>query len=176
MIKICLLNSLMKRYLPQTGSSMISLMTAILLMAILLGLATPSFYKLYRTKQLQQAGEELYHNLLTARSLALTQEKPVYFNVATQGTWCYGANVGADCACNQQSCPWGGNRATTYPGINLTSTQPLTNSIIIDAVRGTVSKNLDLSLQSDDVSLHIMMNTLGRVTICSSQLPDYKPC
>lgn len=172
----------MDRYPQNLGFTIMELLITILIGVILLTLAAPSFNELYQAKQLAKAGENLYADMLSARSEAIKRQTSLFVNVNvnTLGAWCYGFNVGSDCNCTLAgSCQINGNSTivtqSLYPKIQLASSMG-NSSLQFEGIRGTSNKNVTLTLSQASKTINILINDLGVARICSANLADYQRC
>ena len=86
----------------QTGLTLIELMIAIVILAIVMAIAAPSMLEFRERKQLRGAAEALYSNLYYARSEALKKNSNIFvnFSAGNDGAWCVGLDDTAACNCN----------------------------------------------------------------------------
>jgi type IV fimbrial biogenesis protein FimT len=134
--------------LPQTGFSLIELMVVVSVLAVLLGLALPSFSEWIRNNQVRSAAESLRDGLQLARSEAVKRNARVRFQLvstldagcainATGPYWIVnaGASVSPAGACN--AAPG----TTTAPAVVQASPATASSARVTLAVRGASAVN-----------------------------------
>ncbi|PHS73913.1 GspH/FimT family pseudopilin [Porticoccus sp.] len=82
----------MERFTKQSGFTLIELMISIVVLAVLLGLAAPSFVELVRNNRIQTSADQFFTSLILARSEALKRNQPVVMCKSTDGENCTTAN------------------------------------------------------------------------------------
>ncbi len=78
----------MNRHQTQTGFTMIELLVTIVIGAVLLSLAGPSFVELVKTNRIQANTDLFFTSLITARSEALKRNQPVVTCKSGNGSGC----------------------------------------------------------------------------------------
>jgi type IV fimbrial biogenesis protein FimT len=82
--------------MPQRGFTIIELMFVVIILAILVGLAAPSFSELARTQRVRAAAVDLYSDITFARSEAIKRGAPIFVapkDSATPKDWALGWDV-----------------------------------------------------------------------------------
>lgn len=163
------------------GLTLIELLLVITVLLALLALAVPSFIDTLQSRRLQKASENLYNDLLLARSEALKQQAPIY--VAFQGgnNWCYGLNNNSPCSCSvANNCQLNGSTkiisSSGFSGVNLDSSGFSSSNFAFEGIRGTASNIGTLTLSINSKTVKITINKMGYVQICASNFPGYNPC
>ncbi len=141
---------------PQ-GFTIIELMVTIVVLAILLSMAIPSFQSMIERRRLIGAAEAVYSDLQFAKSEALKKN----INITAE------IGDGDDC---EDLCPTGwcfkvAEEVTacgfSFPGVSTTSVF----SVTFNHVRGTASnKSVTFSLGANQVKVSVSI--LGRIMIC----------
>lgn len=180
------------------GVTLIELMIVIVITAILLAWAIPSFQETIDRNRLKAATETLYGDFQFAKSEAIKrneQIRVIFDNSTTTEvingksvtvTWCYGVTEQASCGCrpSKYSTP---NRCTIdgipkdslsvdYPDITIT---PSAN-FSFGYVRGTVNAGNVTLNSARSKQTQVILNGLGRIRICSptgsSNVTGYAAC
>ena len=107
-----MLNKLKLKFMVKNnrGFTLIETMIVVALIAILAGLAAPSFLESMNKRRLTQATEALFNDVVYARAEAIKQNDQVIFQLeATSLTaWCYGLDdddsTVCDCAVTPANC------------------------------------------------------------------------
>lgn len=173
----------------QTGLTMIELLMTIAIIGILASVAVPSFSSTSAAQQVTGAAEKIRLDMLFARSEAMKQNKNIYLSFSTGSNWCYGfTDTGAACTCSTaNSCKINNAdkavKSAQFKNISLTTAGSLTlNGANFDPARGGVKKsgtainNGSITITQDGASATIMLNVLGRASICSSTLAQFSAC
>ncbi|MGV0953974.1 MAG: GspH/FimT family pseudopilin [Fluviibacter sp.] len=106
------------------GLTLIEVLVGLVLLALLSGLALPSFNNYQERQRLKSAAETLASNLNLARSEALAQQQFMYVQLAGQGSarWCYTVSAAAKCDCLSAGCEAVQRvDSTALPGVALSS-------------------------------------------------------
>jgi len=186
------------RFTHCQGFSLVELMMSILLLAIGMALALPSYRDMVEKRQVTNGAEQVASFINVAQGVAMKTNQVVTVSYARtdDDDWCIGA-VSGDTACD---CTVTDTSATNYCQI---ATQPfilnnthasdreLVHSVTgdgayaFDPIRG-LFVDLDDSLQmelrspSDQFRLNVMVNNTGRVILCSNSsdhaIPGYQVC
>lgn len=180
------------------GFSLVELMMSILLLAIGMALALPSYRDMVEKRQVTNGAEQLAAFINTAQGVAMKTNQLVTVSYSRTDTndWCVGATTGAtacDCTetddtaadfCQIASQPMlineghAGDRDLVYAMTG-------DGSYAFDPIRGLFmdlddSLTVDLRSQSQDFRLNLNVNNTGRVTLCSPDadhaIPGYEMC
>jgi type IV fimbrial biogenesis protein FimT len=172
----------MRTRAPQSGFSLIEMLVTVVVLAVLLGIAVPSFQSMLEKQRLVGAAEQLYEDLQYARTEAIKRNVNVVVSFSTGTNWCYGIALAA-CTCGTPgNCQLDGIdkvvSASDFRGVSLPSAD-LTFSgakTTFEPRRGTAS-NGTATLSSTYGSIQVIVGSLGRVRICSdsASLAHYKP-
>ncbi len=174
-----------------TGFTLVELLVALALSALLAGLAVPAMSRVIDHARLRAAGETLAQQLQFARNHALSYHTPVFFSVIVDDPehWCFGWSETAGCNCNTDSagpssCTTShGNqrlthrrRSTAFPSVRLAFRNARRlRDIRFSPLRGTASAGT-LSLSNRTGILRVITSPLGRTRICAIDQPGYPPC
>ena len=165
----------MKR-LSTRGLTMLELMIAVAVLAILAALAVPSLSARFERQRLSSAAETLSTDLSEARFEAARLGQALHIEPAVnEKTWCWAVSTQAGCDCAQaQACQLHSVQSTAYRGIKLLEPKPvrLDPAGTTDAVTAAVFES------SRGDRLRVDLQALGRVRICVAAGTDtrYNRC
>jgi type IV fimbrial biogenesis protein FimT len=157
------------RVKPVRGVSLIEMLVAVAIAAILGGLAAPSFLESVARNRLDGAVSVLANDLQFTRSEAIRRRTTATLTVANGGasyTVAYTPTAGADVVVKTVELP---------DGVTLAVSQP----IAFEALRGTTAaQTLTGSSTQTTAQLRITTNALGRISTCSpdGNLKGHLPC
>lgn len=184
------------------GFSIVELMMSIVLVAIGMALALPSYRDMVEKRQVTNGAEQVAAFVNSAQGVAMKTNRVVTVSYHRDGAddWCLGATTGAlacdceetdstqldYCAINDQpfilNNTHAGNREILY---GLSGDDDGDNAYAFDPIRG-VFTNLNDSLVADlrspsgDFRLELRVNSTGRVILCSPDdahaIPGYQLC
>lgn len=145
---------------------MIELMVVLVVTALVMALAVPSFKETIERRRIEGAGNELSADLQYTRSLAATRNTSVALTTDSTGT----SYTIADSS--------GG---TTHKTVTLATSLTITASTTVtyENVRGTSNAaSLTISSSNSTDQIRVTTNIMGRVQMCipSGQLPGYSSC
>jgi len=154
----------------QCGFTLIELMITLILVAILLALAAPSFQGTIERRRLDGAAENLFSDLQFARSEAIKQNQAVQFQF-NSGVWCYGVDDdGANCDC---TAPASCTINTIQKVVNSTAYVNVTFAAEADFVGTTINFDPRQGIPDDDgtfilttpmgLSRRVCVNAIGRI-------------
>lgn len=159
----------------QRGLSLIECAIATTIMALVVGLALPSFDQLRQRRQLESTAAQLETDLQLARSEAVSRNQSVRMDFQHDAqSSCYVVHDGdaGSCRCNDAAAPVCDDGVTplrsvrmpTRDGIELRSNS---RSVLFDADKGTVTPTATLRVISAVGALHQVVNVMGRIRTCS---------
>jgi len=174
------------------GLTLIELVTALTIVAIVTVFAVPSFEDFRVRERLKGAANNLYTDLQFARSEAVQRNAQVSVSFVTGAGWCYGihqGNVQCDCA-TANSCSIKTVSGADFPGISMSQAQfdagaGATDWYVIDPRRGQVVDAAGAAVAGNVVfagagsrSLRGDLNAVGRVRLCSpsGSMTGYPTC
>ncbi len=158
----------MQRYKFNHGFTLLELIVSMTVLAILLGIAVPSFMSTLDKRRLSGAAEQLYSDLQYARSEAIKRNTPVFVTFTGAGTtWCYGIAT-AVCTCTTaNNCQLDGiTKVVDQTGFRGVSLSDFTN-VNFGPRRGTVAVNRTAEFTSNGRTVRVVTSQLGRVKMCS---------
>ena len=178
------------------GFSLVEVMMSLVLVAIGLALALPSYRDMVEKRQVTNGAEQLASFINTAQGVAMKTNQVVTISYARSGhdDWCVGA-VSGETACD---CTETDTSADDYCQI---ATQPfilnnghagdlelmhhMEGGYSFDPIRGLFldlddSLTVELRSPSEDFRLNLVVNSTGRVVLCSENsehsIPGYQAC
>ena len=180
------------------GFSLIEVLMTVVLLAVSLALAVPSFRDMAEKRQVTNAAEQVASFINTAQGVAMktNQVVTVSWNHTEENDWCIGA-VSGETACN---CEQADSTAANYCQIDSmafildnshTGNLQLMNAMTgdgayaFDPVRGLVvglenPLGAEIHSPNGDFRLNLEINSTGRVILCSEDsshaIPGYPLC
>ena len=171
----------------QAGVTLIETTTVTAVLAVLTGLAAPSFEHSLQRQHLQGAATQLETDIHHARMLAVARNAAlrISFESGAAGS-CYVIHSGT---ANQCSCADGGaavcqgaaqaERSVHFPAGGPVSLKWNARSIVFEPLKGTSTPTATLQLSTrQGGAIHQVMNIMGRVRSCSPApaLSGYRAC
>lgn len=161
----------------QDGFTLTELIVAIAVLAIIVALGAPSFFRMVEKERLELAVESVIADFNFFRQEGLKRRVPDFaFNVHDGTGWCYGITVGS-CSCTiVNNCSVRQVTGSDFNGIATVSSSVAKYSY--DWVRGTVTAGTITFNTPGGYDLRIVINGLGRASICSpsDNVPAYQSC
>ena len=175
----------------QKGFTLIELLIAVVILGILVAIAAPSMYQILEGRKLKGAAENLYADLMFAKTETIKRNNEVILSFGgTSPAWCYGLKEVATCDCaTANDCSIDGiekvvtneqygdtTLLAAFPGgpPEETGFEPLRG--FSENSSGSFS-NGTVTFTNDGREAVIIINTLGRVRICSDTgFGGYEPC
>lgn len=180
------------------GFSPVEVMMTIVLVVLGAALAIPSYQEMMEKRQVTNSAEQLASFINTAQKVAFETSEIVTISYARNGVkdWCIGAAIGEKvCDCTETNTSSDAFcKIATQPFIisnNETGNLDLIHDIegdgayAFDPVRGLFldlddSLSLELRSESADYRLNLLVNSTGRVRVCSEDaahaVPGYETC
>jgi type IV fimbrial biogenesis protein FimT len=171
----------------QAGVTLVETAVVTSVLAVVTGLAMPSFDSAIQRRHLEGAAAQLETDIHYTRTLAVARNAPlrISFEVGAGGS-CYVIHTGA---ANQCSCAAGGaavcrgdaqaERTVHFAASGPVSLKSNSRSIVFDPVKGTSTPTATMQLTSrKGAAIHQVMNIMGRVRSCSPApaLSGYRAC
>lgn len=157
------------------GLTLIELMVALAMLAVLASLALPSLGGAAQRARLKSAAEQLAADLGEARHAAAQRGLPVHLAAQTGEHWCWAVATAPGCGCNAAAqCQLNSVTARDHPGITLAQAQPLTfdeRGLSLAPARWRLDAAAGERLQ-------VEVSALGRAHICAPGAPvqGYPAC
>lgn len=170
----------------QIGVTIFELMVTLIVAAILLSIAVPSFSNLFDKNRVKGAAEELSAQIQFARSEAIARNIDVVVDVTGGATWCVGVDdtdAACDCTTDDDCQVNGVERVTDGSEFGSVTLPTGDDSITFEGTRGlpTGGGTTTFGLESSDGKrIGLAVNPIGRVALCSpsgtSNLWEYPEC
>lgn len=168
------------------GFTLIELMLTIVVMAVLLAIAVPSFTSQFQKQRLKGAGERLVSEIQFARNQAIGSNDDISVNVQSGGgtDWCIGVGIDSSCDCDAgTNCQIDGqDRIVSADDFSEVAMVAVDTTIQFDTVRGLPDADPpDFDFEGEDGNrIGVRVNPVGRVSICSpsgaNKVGEYPDC
>lgn len=159
------------------GFTLIELMVALALVALLLTVAIPSYQSLRQDQMVKAATLAVYTDVMLLKSEALKRNRNLQMILFNSGTnnWCYRISIDGTCGSCSDTCSSiegrKGADASEFPGIVLTATYTESSSqvrpITFSPRRGTLPSG-SITVASSVASMKVVTSNLGRVRTCAA--------
>lgn len=166
------------RRVPSLGFTLLELMITLVLVAILLTIAVPSYRSLRQEQMVKAATQAIYTDLMLLKSESVKRNTPISFIVFNSGqsNWCYRIDIDGSGSCNScaDSCSVldgrKGGDATEYGGLSLQASYSESATgirpILFSPRRGTLPSG-HVQVTIADYSTKVMTSNIGRVRVCA---------
>lgn len=168
--------------LTQKAFTLIEIMIALVISAVLILVSIPSMNNFFESSRLLSASNTLLSDLQYVRSEAIKRNVNIYVAFTSGSSWCYAYSDTTSCNCAQTTagqadyCQAGSvhysRGYTDYKGITLTESFTA-NQMSFGALRGDVVTGLTgasqtITLSSTNYSVNIIINSAGLVSACAN--------
>ena len=155
------------------GFTLIELMVALALVALLLTVALPSYQSLRQEQMVKAATMAVYNYLKLLKSESIKRNSSLSLIVFNSGAsnWCYRIaidGVGSCTGCSDTCSSLDGRKgadASEFAGVNLTTSYS-GGKLTFSPRRGTLPSG-NITLASNGTSMKVMTSNLGRVRTCA---------
>jgi len=172
----------------QRGTTLVEAATVTAIVAVVAGLAVPSFGPSIERRHVEGAAAQLETDLQLARATAVARNDGirVSFQAAADGSSCYVMHSGAagDCSCAAGGKPVCSPGAEALRSAFFGADAPVgiasnNKSMLFDPVKGTVTPTATAKVQGrSGAAIHLVINVMGRVRACSPApaMPGQRTC
>jgi type IV fimbrial biogenesis protein FimT len=158
------------------GLTLLELMVALAIVAILATLALPSFGHMLARHRLKATAENLATDLAELRFEATRRGAPLHLHYVTGTQWCYSLATASGCDCRvAQSCQLKTVRAGDHPGVQLLEAQ---NALFEGQPGSQLGNGQALLRGADGTQLRVGLTPLGRPKVCApdAAVQGYPAC
>ncbi len=158
------------------GLTLIEMLVALALVAVLASLAVPSFGGMLARHRLKAAADHLAMDLAELRFEATRRGVALHLQATPGRDWCYALATAPGCDCRvAQSCQLKTVSSREHPGITLLKAQDL--HFEPTAMAGAAQRSALLQA-NDGAQLLVGLSALGRPSVCAPQstVPGYSRC
>jgi type IV fimbrial biogenesis protein FimT len=148
------------------GLTLLELLVALAIVAVMTTLALPSFGSIVARHRLKAAAEQLSADLGELRLMAAQRGQPLHLDLQPGAQWCYALATVSGCDCRvPQSCQLKTVRAADHPGVTLLAG----GGMLVDARNvGPLQGSGQALLQgSEGAQLRVGLTPLGRPKVCA---------
>lgn len=169
----------------QQGITLVEMAVVCCIVAVLAGVAVPSFRQSAERRHVEGAAAQLETDFQYARSLAVARGEVVRVAFeAAAGESCYVVHTGSagDCACAGRSAPVCRANAVPLHTVQLTGVpvrlQSNSRSVGFEPLQGMVTPTATVQVVgASGAAVHQIINIMGRVRSCTPNgMPGYKAC
>jgi type IV fimbrial biogenesis protein FimT len=180
----------------QRGITLLEILIAIAIVAILAAVAVPSYVDFVNRSRLASAAEAVYSHLQYARSEVVAKNRDVYLRYANasgaSADWCIGVSTDdyCDCTDNTPACvlrpsatsstalPSRTLHGADYPRSFLDVNNGFDKTITAPRANAGAGSPYTATIASADTgqTVSVIVSSNGRVRICSDDLSQYPDC
>jgi prepilin-type N-terminal cleavage/methylation domain-containing protein len=149
------------------GFTLVEVVATLVVLAILLAAAVPSYTSHLARQKLRHVAELLEMDLRRARELSVTENRNIVVSFHSGPQWCWGLSrdLPCDCATGAPRCELGGVSGHEHKATLLQSGK----SVVFQAGMGRALDWTRIGISNDrNQQLHIDLNPLGRPAICGT--------
>lgn len=161
---------------PQHGLTLLEMMVAVAIVAVLASLAVPGFGATLSRLHLKSAAERVAADLAEARFEATRRGQAMHLHFEPGADWCVAVALAPACGCGSaQPCQIRLTLGREHTGVVLEQAQDLH----FDPAAGTASAPAALRLvSSHGERLQVELTRLGRARVCApdGRIPGYPAC
>lgn len=171
----------------QRGVTLVETSVVASLVAVITGIAVPSFDGAIQRRHLEGAAAQLETDIHYTRMLAVARNAPMRISFeAGAGGSCYVIHTGSpnQCSCNADGTATCQGEAQAERSVRFAAGGPVnlrsnSRSVVFDALKGTSTPTATMQLVArNGTAIHQVMNIMGRVRSCSPApaVSGYRAC
>ena len=146
------------------GLTLIELMVALGMLAVLMTLAVPSFGSIMARQKLKAAAEDLAMDLAEMRLQATQRGMTTHLQFSGGANWCYALAMSSGCDCRvAQACQLKTVRASDRHGVLLVDSE----DVAFAPLGGRGQGHATLQTSDGTQSLRVTVGPLGRASLCA---------
>lgn len=148
------------------------------IVAVLAAATVPIMTDYLKHARLKSVSENIFHDLIYARSQAVKQQSNVTFVFQTGSSWCYGLTTASSCNCLvSASCTLGQVDYTRFKDTSLSASGFTGSSAIFTGTRGLVNQTGSFTFnEASGDSVVVELSKMGFPRICSDDIEGYQSC
>lgn len=152
---------------PSPGLTLIELVVALAVLAVLGTLALPNLGARLDRSRVEAAAEALAADINEARFEAARQGRAIHLQVNSGPGWCWSVATADACPCGSgQGCQLRASTEKDHPGVLLSAGQSLT--MAADGRPQTAGEPLELQGRNG-LKLRVLVSPMGRAHVCTLQ-------
>lgn len=172
------------RYRHVPGLTLIEMLLVLAVIAIIATSGLPSLRGLIDRQQLRGAAQDLHAEFLNARMEAIRRNHPVSlsFRIADgNGRWCLALSDSGPCDCFEEGAcvltdaPPRITHSRDFGRVSLSTNFSPQDTATFRPARGTANAGT-ARLGVNGKQVEIRLSSLGRVRICSNDIPEHPTC
>lgn len=164
----------------QRAFTLIELMVVVTILLILVTAAAPSFFELLEKYRAKSVAEQLFSDLLYAKSESLKQRTAIHLEVRNSATgWCYGLHTAPDCDCyNTTACAITSLRQAPASAVGKVQVYDDGGDTLTFTPRNGLPSRAAVVNVADGLGRRfgVTINVVGLVGVCSNDFPGYPSC
>jgi prepilin-type N-terminal cleavage/methylation domain-containing protein len=166
-----------------SGFTLIELIVTVAVLVIISMTVVPLVQDMLQKQRIAAAAEAIHAQVMLAKSESYKRSTPIYVAIDEGGAWALGVSDASGCNPSGTDCTLtyvesDGTTTTVqrtissteYPGASMDGDSP--DEISFNPIRGTADSRT-IELESEDYEVRIIVNSTGRVRICSPAGSDH---
>ena len=180
----------MRTVVTQKGFTLIELLVVLVVLGIFVIAGVPAMNGFIEKNRVRGAAEVVASEFQLARSEAIKRGRPISVSFNTVGVkWCFGTDENPGCDCTVVDVNQAGACTLEVGGkdlLKVTSSDAYKGVSVLqnfsggtatfDHVRGSVNTGSVVTTSPGGLQMQVQVSALGRIGICSVNIPGYPPC